>query len=69
MNAILTPAPDAQPRAHRLPGIRPQPAYARVGELLLRRIKFIAAVLFWAARHRSFANARWVAAMEGYSWN
>jgi hypothetical protein len=68
MNAILTPAPDAQPRAHRLPGIRPQPAYARVGELLLRRLRYCAHFIYWSIRHRSFEHAGWICAYEGISW-
>jgi hypothetical protein len=49
--------------------VRGVPLMVRVGQVLLHRVKFTARLLFWSARHRSFARGRWLAEYEGYSWN
>lgn len=48
-----------------------QPAVreVRLSHIAVRRIKFLAHALYWAARHRSFARGAWVANYEGFTWN
>ena len=40
---------------------------SRVG-ILLRRVRYIARLAYWVARHRSLSRARWVLAYEGIQW-
>jgi hypothetical protein len=57
-------------------GIEPQPTarkrrpqlFARVGAVLLRRIKYIARACYWTWMHGSTKHVAWVLAYEGYTW-
>lgn len=40
----------------------------RVGQLLLRRIRYIGAFLYWSQYHCSFSRAAWVCAFSGIKW-
>lgn len=39
-----------------------------VGELLRYRARYLGRFIYWTARHRSFARAKWVMDFEGITW-
>lgn len=50
-------------------GIRRPHLFQRVGARLLRRIRYALLFVYWAIKHRSTSNARWIMEYEGHKWN
>jgi hypothetical protein len=36
---------------------------------MTKRLRYIAAFIYWTLRHGSTRNVRWVLAFEGFTWN
>jgi hypothetical protein len=73
MHASVNSAADSGTR-HCPPQDGTQVAQEFVGQdrarlsVLRRRVQFVARFIYWAIRHRSFANAAWVCNYEGLYW-
>jgi hypothetical protein len=35
----------------------------------MKRLRYLASLIYWSIWHRSFSRGRWVAEFEGHSWN